>query len=77
MIKKGTGSLKHFPSLLLVRGKHAVSDIDECATNANECQQGCDNLVGSFQCTCNDGYALNTDGKTCTGTSLKYFLIFQ
>ena len=42
-------------------------DIDECAPNNGGCQHTCNNINGSFYCTCNDGYTLNPDGKNCTG----------
>ena len=44
-----------------------IIDIDECAPNNGGCQHTCNNINGSFYCTCNDGYTLNRDGKSCTG----------
>ena len=41
-------------------------DINECE-GANDCQQRCTNLMGSYNCSCQDGFTLNSDGKTCTG----------
>ncbi|XP_019618512.1 PREDICTED: uncharacterized protein LOC109465602, partial [Branchiostoma belcheri] len=41
------------------------SDIDECETNNGGCAQICTNTIGSFQCSCRDGFGLNTDGFTC------------
>ena len=43
-------------------------DLDECATANHSCSTHahCSNVIGSFQCTCNDGYS--GDGKTCQGT---------
>ena len=29
----------------------------------------CTNTVGSFNCSCDDGFSLNTDGATCDGQS--------
>ena len=40
-------------------------DVDECATNTTDCEQGCNNTIGSFSCTCIEGYTLSDDGKTC------------
>lgn len=39
-------------------------DIDECAEGNTGCEY-CQNTVGSFQCTCPDGFELNNDEKTC------------
>ena len=39
------------------------ADIDEC--NLSPCQHRCQNAFGSFQCHCDTGYNLNTDGLTC------------
>ncbi|MCB9786920.1 MAG: DUF1929 domain-containing protein [Deltaproteobacteria bacterium] len=40
-------------------------DIDECATNADQCdaKASCTNTEGGYECTCEDG--LYGDGKTC------------
>ena len=41
------------------------SDLDECTTNAYDCDinAACQNTVGSYTCTCKAGYT--GDGKTC------------
>ena len=31
------------------------------------CDQICTNDVGSFNCSCMNGYVLNADGRTCDG----------
>jgi len=44
-------------------------DIDECAENANVCQNGfCENLPGTYRCDCHDGFKPSYDGKQCIGT---------
>ena len=43
------------------------TDIDECAEQLDECQQVCNNTIGSYVCDCHIGYALNSDGRTCRG----------
>ena len=44
-----------------------LPDVDECALDIDGCDQGCNNTVGSFNCTCMEGYVLNEDGFTCDG----------
>ena len=44
-----------------------VTDIDECVMDIHTCDTmaTCMNTIGSFECTCNDGY--EGDGFMCTG----------
>ena len=47
------------------------TDIDECELKElNDCQQHCTNTVGSFTCSCQEGFTLNADGRNCDGISL-------
>lgn len=41
------------------------TDVNECISNTGGCNQGCNNTDGSFICTCDDGYALSDDERTC------------
>ena len=41
------------------------TDIDEC--KLNKCEKGCNNSVGSYQCTCSYGYQVAADGHHCEG----------
>ena len=43
-------------------------DIDECHTLNGGCEHNCHNLIGTYECSCNDGYLLETDGHHCRGT---------
>ena len=43
-------------------------DIDECILSP--CEHTCTNTVGSFVCSCNDGYVLNSDGLSCNGMTV-------
>ena len=40
-------------------------DINECSTDASSCEQICTNTNGSYSCSCEESYALNSDGRTC------------
>ena len=42
-------------------------DVDECGRKEHNCSQLCDNVPGSFECKCRDGYSLQGDGTTCAG----------
>ena len=52
--------LLHFVYFLCV-------DLDECATSNGGCSQMCNNTIGSFICSCRDGFLLAGDGRTCDG----------
>ena len=42
-------------------------DVDECATAVDECDQNCQNNVGSYVCSCGLGFILNDNGFHCDG----------
>lgn len=45
----------------------SLVDVDECETNTDNCAQNCLNTIGSFQCSCYDGFQILEDGSgTCT-----------
>ena len=41
-------------------------DINECNEDS-DCDQLCTNTNGSYYCSCNEGYSLKADGKSCKG----------
>ena len=45
----------------------AHTDIDECLDNNGGCNQGCTNVNGSYDCSCDAGYFLSDDQRTCVG----------
>ena len=45
--------------------RNCISDIDECIEDA--CDHNCTNTDGSFICSCNDGYELDDNGRSCNG----------
>ncbi|PVD36008.1 hypothetical protein C0Q70_02978 [Pomacea canaliculata] len=46
------------------KDNQTCKDHDEC--NDSLCTQLCTNTDGSFSCSCNRGYTLNDDGRTCS-----------
>ena len=45
------------------------SDIDECVNTYHGCHHDCMNTIGSYICTCYDGYLLSEDDdRSCEGT---------
>ena len=46
---------------------YTYPDIDECLSNNGGCHHNCHDSDGSYTCSCNDGYQLNSDGHTCEG----------
>ena len=46
---------------------HIHIDHDECSKNAHECEHICHNSHGTFYCSCNTGYRLAYNNKTCDG----------
>ena len=47
-----------------------VAEINECLLGIHNCMQVCENVNGSFACSCETGYALNPDGYTCRGIEI-------
>jgi len=50
------------------------TDVDECDIDG-ACDQNCTNTNGSFICSCDDGYTLDSDGRTCNGNLYIYIYI--
>ena len=42
-------------------------DIDECTVNNGGCEQLCNNSIGSYWCSCTNGYSLDTNNRNCSG----------
>ena len=45
-----------------------MTDVFECGTNNGGCTQNCHNTEGSYYCSCDSGYTLDSDDHGCTGT---------
>ncbi|KAI8432506.1 hypothetical protein MSG28_013507 [Choristoneura fumiferana] len=50
------------------RAPRACADVDECAEDA-PCDHHCRNTIGSFVCSCENGYKLMEDGVSCAPIS--------
>ena len=56
-----------------------IADIDECNKIVNGviskggCQHKCNNTIGSYSCSCNDGFVLAYDRRTCLGIRKNFF----
>ncbi|XP_071484486.1 uncharacterized protein [Diadema antillarum] len=50
-------------------GRRCQFDVNECSSDNGGCDHICQNSFGSFSCSCNRGYVLQEDGKTCNDIS--------
>ena len=48
----------------------SYSDELECGTDNGGCEQNCVNTIGSYTCSCNTGYTLDSDGHNCDGENI-------
>lgn len=48
------------------------TDIDECAVNNGGCMHECKNTIGSYVCSCHNGYVLHDNGLDCKEGGCKY-----
>ena len=44
-----------------------VADINECTESVDQCEHSCHNTIGSYTCSCNAGWLLDSDAHTCNG----------
>ena len=42
-------------------------DVIDCVNGSNLCEQICNELVGGYSCSCEDGYELKNDNVSCEG----------
>ena len=64
-----------FITVLVCNTKNVVAtdclilDANECASNNGGCNHTCNNTDGSFVCSCDSGYTLDSDKLGCLGIS--------
>ena len=61
-----TGASSSTSGLKGFRARVEAFDIDECRW-PDSCTNACNNIPGSFECSCPDGYFLSSNGKVCFG----------
>ena len=55
-----------------------LTDMDECKVyNNGGCNQTCVNVPGSYKCACIAGFALDMDGKRCSGNIQFSMIVFM
>lgn len=42
-------------------------DINECDFKNGNCDQNCKNKLGTYDCSCDEGYVLDADSHSCIG----------
>nr|XP_003701332.1 PREDICTED: bone morphogenetic protein 1 isoform X1 [Megachile rotundata] len=52
-----------------------LTDMDECANNNGGCQHECRNTIGSYQCSCHNGFTLHENGHDCKEGGCKYEIV--
>ena len=61
--------------MVLEKGSDTIcTDFDECTENPGVCSQFCTDLKTGYVCTCDDGFTLEMDNRTCKAKS-KFLLV--
>ena len=47
-----------------------TSDVNECTDNNGGCEHTCINNDGSYSCSCQSGYSLNSNSRNCSGKNM-------
>ena len=55
----------------------SFKDINECASINGDCEQLCNNSIGSYWCSCLTGYTLDTNDMNCSGTPKTIIIIIK
>ena len=42
-------------------------DVNECTNGDSSCEHSCHNTDGSYTCSCDSGYSLTSNKKSCSG----------
>ena len=52
--------------LYILTGPFAL-DTNQCSNGNGGCAQNCTDHIPGFECSCREGYELDSDGLTCNG----------
>ncbi len=55
---------------------YIYADVDECIDDIHDCSQNCHNTVGSYTCSCNDGFVIDSDSRGCNGITYSYSYVY-
>ena len=55
----------------------SLTDINECNSNNGGCDQTCTNHIGTYNCTCSNGYTLGNDAHGCNGKIFVLILLLS
>ena len=72
-LKSCNGKYVFIFAIVTVLTFYSISDINECTLGNGGCSQNCINTIGSYHCSCNSGYLLDADLKSCNGMYLVTF----
>ena len=61
--------------LYILKIDYCILDIDECSEDP--CDHECTNADGSFTCSCNNGYELDENGRSCNGMYIIIMIIIN
>ena len=50
-------------------------DVNECREGTDLCAQNCHNSIGSYVCTCVDGFIISIDGINCIGEIYSHMIL--
>ena len=56
---------------------HTCMDVNECHANIHGCTHKCHNALGFYNCSCNSGYVLGLDGRSCNGKKAIIIFVIQ
>ena len=66
-VKMCTGDFQWYPGISSYCRRWFLSDLNECLLEIHSCAHSCHNTIGSYECSCDEGYHLSSDRRHCLG----------